>query len=96
MGNLEAAGLALEPVLTLPPTRRIDSLPQRLGRVRAELASPHYQGSALARELDERIEEFTRDTIVGGLHERGVRWPGGGAQPALRRLVAGPADCVKL
>jgi transcriptional regulator with XRE-family HTH domain len=69
VGNLEAAALALEPVLALPQARRIDSLPQRLGRVRAELASSRYQGSPQARELDEGIEEFTRDTIVGGLHE---------------------------
>jgi hypothetical protein len=69
IGNLETAALALDPVLSLPPTRRIDSLPQRLGRVRAELASPRYQSSALAGDLDERIEEFTRDTILAGLHE---------------------------
>jgi transcriptional regulator with XRE-family HTH domain len=68
-GDLEAATLALELVLALPTARRIDSLPQRLTRTRAELASARYQGSAQARELDERIEEFTRDTIVAGLHE---------------------------
>lgn len=68
-GDLEAAALALEPVLALPTARRIDSLPRRLTRTRAELASPRYQGSAQARELDERIEEFGRDTIVAGLHE---------------------------
>jgi transcriptional regulator with XRE-family HTH domain len=68
-GALDAAALALDPVLTLPVARRIDSLPQRLTRTRAELASPRYHGSPQARELDERIEEFTRDTIVAGLHE---------------------------
>jgi transcriptional regulator with XRE-family HTH domain len=68
-GNLDAAALALAPVLSLPTGKRIKNLPQRLGRVRAELASARYQGSAQARELDERIEEFTRDTIVAGLHE---------------------------
>lgn len=67
--NLDAAELALAPVLSFPPGKRIRDLPQRLGRVRAELAGSRYQGSPQAGELDERIEEFTRDTIVGGLHE---------------------------
>jgi transcriptional regulator with XRE-family HTH domain len=67
--NLDAAALALAPVLALPNGKRIKNLPERLGRVRAELAAPRYQGSAQARELDEAIEEFTRDTIVAGLHE---------------------------
>jgi len=38
-------------------------------RVRAELARPRYQGSPQARNLDERIEDFGRDTIVGVLHD---------------------------
>lgn len=67
--NLDATAIALAPVLSLPTGKRIKNLPQRLGRVRAELAGPRYQGSAQARELDEHIEEFTRDTIVAGLHE---------------------------
>ncbi|HEX3924640.1 MAG TPA: hypothetical protein VHY31_20315 [Streptosporangiaceae bacterium] len=37
--------------------------------MRAELASPRYQSSPRARDLDEQIEEFTRDTIVAGLRE---------------------------
>ena len=49
--------------------KRIASLSQRLGRVRAELARPHYQGSAQARELDEQVEDFGGDTIVGALHD---------------------------
>jgi transcriptional regulator with XRE-family HTH domain len=68
-GSLDGASLALAPVLELPPSRRIDSIPQRLTRVRAELVSPRYQSSPRARDLDEQIEEFTRDTIVAGLRE---------------------------
>jgi hypothetical protein len=68
-GELDAARAAVQPVLSLPPGKRIDPLPQRLGRVRAELARPRYHGAALAADLDERIEDFTRDTIVAGLRE---------------------------
>jgi hypothetical protein len=64
-GQLEAAVAAAEPVLALPAGKRIPSLSQRLGRVRAELASPRYQGSADAAGLDERIEVFLSDTVAG-------------------------------
>jgi hypothetical protein len=67
--QLDAATAAIAPVLALPSAKRIASLSQRLGRVRAELARPHYQGAAQARELDEQVEEFGRDTIVGALHD---------------------------
>jgi hypothetical protein len=65
--QLDAAITAMAPVLALPSAKRIASLSQRLGRVRAELARPYYQGAAQARELDEQVEEFGRDTIVGVL-----------------------------
>ena len=68
-GQLEAAAAALEPVLSVPPGQRITSIPQRLTRVRAELASSGYQGSASASEMDERIEDFGRSTVVGDLHD---------------------------
>lgn len=66
-GDLDAVDLA--PVLTLPPDKRIDALPHRLSAVRSVLAAPSYQGSAQARELDEQIENFSRETIVGDLHD---------------------------
>jgi hypothetical protein len=68
-GQLDAAESAVGPVLVLPPGQRISSLPQRLGRVREELASPLYHGSALARGLDEQIEHFCRDTIAARLSD---------------------------
>jgi transcriptional regulator with XRE-family HTH domain len=68
-GQLDAAASALEPVLTLHPNRRIASLPQRLSRVRTELATGVYQGQALAAELDERIETFCQETIVADLED---------------------------
>jgi tetratricopeptide (TPR) repeat protein len=67
--DLDAASAALKPVLNLPASRRIDPLPKRLQRVRAEVAHRRYQGSPQARELDERIEEFSQETIVTDLHD---------------------------
>jgi predicted negative regulator of RcsB-dependent stress response len=67
-GQLDAAA-ALAPVLALASSQRIDALSPRLDRVRAELARPRYQGSSQASDLDERIEDFSRDTIGRELHE---------------------------
>jgi transcriptional regulator with XRE-family HTH domain/tetratricopeptide (TPR) repeat protein len=67
-GALDAAAATLETVLRLSPARRINVLATRLGLVRAELAAPVFRGSVQARELDERIEDFSRDTITAGLH----------------------------
>jgi hypothetical protein len=64
-GELDGARPALDPVLALPPAMRIDPLPQRLETLRAELA--RFHGSPQANELDQEIEEFGRDTIVGAL-----------------------------
>jgi hypothetical protein len=35
--------------------------------VRLELAAPVFRGSPQARDLDERIEEFGRDSVTAGL-----------------------------
>jgi tetratricopeptide (TPR) repeat protein/transcriptional regulator with XRE-family HTH domain len=67
-GALDAAISALEPVLTLPPAQRIAPLTARLTSVRSELAAPIFRGSPHARTLDERIEEFGRESITVGLH----------------------------
>jgi hypothetical protein len=67
-GAIEAASDALGAVFSLPIGKRIDPIPQRLGRVRAELAQPIFRGSQQARELGERIEEFGREAITTGLH----------------------------
>jgi hypothetical protein len=67
-GALDAAVAALEPVLTLLPAQRITALVTRLTLVRTELAAPVFQGSTQARALDERIEEFGRESITAGLH----------------------------
>jgi hypothetical protein len=67
-GALDAAVAAAEPVLSLNVGHRIDALPQCFGRTRRELAQAIYSGSAEARELDERIELFCRETVVADLH----------------------------
>jgi hypothetical protein len=67
-GQLDAATVAAQPVLSLSPSMRIASLPQRFDRARAELTRARYQGSPEARELDEQIEQFCRETIAGDLH----------------------------
>jgi len=74
-GGLDDAVTVLEPVLSLPRGQRITALTSRVVRVRTELAQPIYRGSAQARELDERIEQFRRETIVADLHSL----PGGSA-----------------
>jgi len=63
-GQLDGAVAAAEPALALPPGKLFEALPKRLGRARAELARPRYHRSPQATELDERIEDFGRDTIV--------------------------------
>ena len=52
---------------------RTETLVQELAAVRAELAQPVFRSSAQARDVDERIEEFGRETIAVGLHS----FPGG-------------------
>jgi hypothetical protein len=65
-GQLDAATAAAGPVLSLAASRRVAALPQRFAYVRAELAGPRYQGSPEATDLDERIEEFCRETAPAG------------------------------
>lgn len=66
-GEIEAAAQALSPVLSLPAGKRIDSIPRRLGRVQAELHAPIFRGSVRARDLDEQIEVFGRESVTAGL-----------------------------
>ncbi len=63
-GDLDAAVTAAGPALAVAPSHRIANLAKRFGRVRTELASSRYHGSARARQLDEQIEQFCRETIA--------------------------------
>jgi len=65
-GQVEGAVEVLEPVLALPPGRRITGLAPRFARTRTELAQPIFRGSARARDLEEQIEEFGRETVGAG------------------------------
>jgi hypothetical protein len=67
-GALDAAVAALEPPLSLPSAQRINAVTARLNLVRTELAAPIFQRSPQARELDERIEEFSSEAITADLH----------------------------
>ena len=67
-GGLDGAVALLEPVLSLPRGQRITALTSRSSRVRAELAQPIYRGSVQARELDERIEQWSRESVVADIH----------------------------
>ena len=67
-GALDAAADAVAPVLSLPPAQRISSLNSRMRLVRTELAAAVYRGSGQARDLDQRIEEFGRDSVTVSLH----------------------------
>jgi tetratricopeptide (TPR) repeat protein len=67
-GALDAAVAALEPALLLPVAQRITQVTTRLAVLRDELAAPIFHGSAQARSLGEQIEEFSRETVVAGLH----------------------------
>lgn len=72
-GALDAAMATLDPVLALPPGNRTELLTRELNAVRVGLAQPIFRGSAQARDLGERIEEFSRESIAAGLHS----FPGG-------------------
>jgi transcriptional regulator with XRE-family HTH domain/tetratricopeptide (TPR) repeat protein len=67
-GALDAAADALQPPLSLPIALRIAHVTTRLAAVREELSAPIYRRSAQARDLDEQIDEFGRETILAKMH----------------------------
>jgi len=67
-GQVDGAAAALDPVFAIPPALRFSGLAKRLARTRAELAAPVFRGSAQAGSLEERIEEFGRESITVGMH----------------------------
>ena len=67
-GALDAAAAALESPLSLLPAQRINAVTTRMDMVRTELAVPIFQRSPQARELNERIEDYTGDAITEELH----------------------------
>jgi hypothetical protein len=63
-GQLDGVRPALASVLALPRGQRIDSLTPGLGQVRAELRRPRYESAADAADLDQRIEQFLRESAA--------------------------------
>ncbi|MFF1796792.1 hypothetical protein ACFVXQ_21685 [Kitasatospora sp. NPDC058263] len=57
--ELDGAADVLRPVLSLPREWRGAGLTVRVNAIRAELASPAFRNAQLARELAERIDDFT-------------------------------------
>ena len=64
LSDLDGAGAALRPVLTLPPECRYEPITQELGHVRRALALPEFREAVIARELQDEIEAYCRDSIV--------------------------------
>jgi hypothetical protein len=64
VGDLDAAEAAVGPVLALPCSRRISSLPHSFSRVEAELAAPQYRGAPRARDFTAAIQQFCAHTIT--------------------------------
>ncbi|MCQ8829096.1 DNA-binding protein [Streptomyces malaysiensis] len=75
-GDLDGAADALERVWVVPRDQRATGLLTRTARVRHALTGQRYRGAALAGELGERIEDFTR---MSAQHQLGT----GGAPLAL-------------
>jgi transcriptional regulator with XRE-family HTH domain len=62
--NLDGAEAALRAVLTLPPECRYEPITQELGHVQQALAQPAFTAAPTARELQEEIEAYCRESIV--------------------------------
>jgi transcriptional regulator with XRE-family HTH domain len=57
-GALDAAIVALEPVMALPPGERTAVQAHRLAALRTELIHPLFRNSPQAQDLDEQLEQF--------------------------------------
>ena len=67
--DLDAAHIAVGPVLALPWSCRVSSLAHSFTRVRAELAAPRYHGSPEAAAFDAQIEQFCAHSIADHPHD---------------------------
>ncbi len=67
--DLDGAHAALGPVLGLPPDLRMELVTQNLGLARQALAGPAFGDAALARELQEEIETYCRESIINDLRD---------------------------
>jgi len=60
--------MALRPVSALSPAQQVATRTTRLARVREELAAPVSRDSPQARDLEDQIEEFGRESVTPGPH----------------------------
>lgn len=67
LSDLEGADTALRPVLSLAPESRYEPVTQHLAQLRQVLAQPAFSDAALARQLQDEIETYSRESIVNGL-----------------------------
>ena len=58
LGDLDAAVADLEPILGLPPERRISWIKRRLDRISGMLSGPPYAGAQLAATTLDRIRSY--------------------------------------
>ncbi|MGH8887853.1 MAG: XRE family transcriptional regulator, partial [Egibacteraceae bacterium] len=61
-GDLDGSRAALQPVLDLPPDRRLSGIIAITLRVHTALRDPRYHGSPAARQTQEEIEAFCQAT----------------------------------
>jgi hypothetical protein len=62
--RLDGAAESLAPVLAIPAALRIAQLGERLADVRDRLAGAEFSGAREARDLRDRIDNFSSETIV--------------------------------
>lgn len=65
--ELDGAHEALEPVFNVPAEWRGAGILERLAAARAELGHPDFQGASEARDLGERIEDFSASATANKL-----------------------------
>lgn len=61
LGDLDGAVAAIQPVLGLPPERRISWLTKRVGELATHLSRNRYAGSALAAAVVDDLRDWTAD-----------------------------------
>ncbi|MFJ4918504.1 DNA-binding protein [Streptomyces sp. NPDC088725] len=58
--DVDAAAEILETVWAVPPEKRVAGLLERTNTLRVALSAPAFQGSQIAHQLAERVEDFSR------------------------------------
>jgi len=67
LADLDGADNALRPVLSLAPESRYEPVTQHLAQLRQALAQPDFRDAPVARQLQDEIETYCRESIINGL-----------------------------